>query len=128
MNTNPLDVGTAIRRRRRELDLSQAALADLAGLSQNYLSLVETGQRTPSLETLALVAESLHVPPSYLVLQAQLAAAERTPATAESVRDTDGKDQALAIARRMERVARELIRGQDEMRRTRKHRIGTSSS
>jgi transcriptional regulator with XRE-family HTH domain len=44
--------GRAIRRRRRELDLSQEELAERAELHRNYVSGIETGTRNPSLKIL----------------------------------------------------------------------------
>lgn len=40
--------GNAISTQREALNLSQAELAELAGVNQGYLSQVESGQRTPS--------------------------------------------------------------------------------
>ena len=44
--------GKAIRRRRRELDLSQEELAERAELHRNYISGIETGTRNPSLKNI----------------------------------------------------------------------------
>lgn len=40
--------GTTITAARAALGLTQAELAELAGVNKGYLSLVESGQRTPS--------------------------------------------------------------------------------
>lgn len=66
------EFGPILRRRRAELGLTQIELATLAGVTQNYLSLVESGHRQPSLETLAGLAAGLQVPPSYLITHAQI--------------------------------------------------------
>jgi transcriptional regulator with XRE-family HTH domain len=43
--------------------LSQAAVAEAAGVSVSYISMLERGQRSPPLETLEAVAKGLRVPP-----------------------------------------------------------------
>lgn len=53
--------------RRAELGLAQGAVAEAAGISQTSLSLIESGKQTPSLETLALLADSLHTTPAALL-------------------------------------------------------------
>ncbi len=49
-----------VRTRRK---LSQQAVADKAGLSVSYISMLERGVRVPPLETLEAVAKALGVPP-----------------------------------------------------------------
>jgi transcriptional regulator with XRE-family HTH domain len=53
--------GKAIRRRRRELDLSQEELAERAELHQTYISDVERGGRNPSLENVEKLANALGI-------------------------------------------------------------------
>lgn len=55
-------IGAEIRRQRKRQDMTMAMLADAAGLSQGMLSKIETGQTSPSLATLASLAEALAVP------------------------------------------------------------------
>ena len=53
---------------RRRLKLSQAELARMAGISRNYVSLIERGQaRNVSLKLIHALAESLGVNPSVLL-------------------------------------------------------------
>lgn len=52
-------LGRAIRRRRRERDLSQAALAARAGLSSNHLGEIERGQRDPKVGTVRKLLDAL---------------------------------------------------------------------
>ncbi len=50
-------LGEAIRRRRKELGITQPHLADLAMISTNTLYKLERGQGNPSLEVLVKLAE-----------------------------------------------------------------------
>src|SRR5690625_4734572 len=58
-------LGERIRQARREAGLSGVALAKLIDKSQPYVSDLERGQRTPSLETLCGLAAALGRPLSY---------------------------------------------------------------
>ncbi len=53
-------LGTRLKRSREAIDLSQGAFAKALGLSSEYISLLETGKRTPSLETLGKIASFLN--------------------------------------------------------------------
>lgn len=67
----------ALRTARKEAGLSQAALADKAGLTAPYISLIESGRRRPPTAPLIeRLAKALGVKPESL---AELAALERTP-------------------------------------------------
>ena len=59
---NPIDpaaIGARVRERRERLGLSQRALARRVGVSVAFVSCVERGERLPSLETLARLADCL---------------------------------------------------------------------
>lgn len=51
--------GEAVKARRRELDITQPHLAELAEISVNTLYKLEKGQGNPSLEVLTKLAEVL---------------------------------------------------------------------
>jgi transcriptional regulator with XRE-family HTH domain len=53
--------GRAVRKRRRELDLSQEELAERASLHRNYVSDIERGDRNPSLENICKLAKALDI-------------------------------------------------------------------
>jgi transcriptional regulator with XRE-family HTH domain len=58
-------LGTRLKRAREEINLSQGAFAKSLGLSSEYISLLESGKRTPSFETLQKVAGFLNKNISY---------------------------------------------------------------
>lgn len=65
---NYKELGFAIYRRRREKDLSQQDLATLAGISRNYVSIIERGDvNNISIEVLEKLAKVFGVEVSYLV-------------------------------------------------------------
>jgi len=53
-------LGTRLKKAREEVNLSQGAFAKALGLSSEYISLLESGKRTPSFETLQKVAGFLN--------------------------------------------------------------------
>ncbi len=61
-------VGARIRRRRVENGLTLARIAERTGLNIGYLSQVENDKASPSLETLASLAEALDVPIAWFLL------------------------------------------------------------
>jgi len=60
-------LGPRIRQRRKALGLTLQALCGRAGLSVGYLSQVERGNATPSLGTLAQIAQALNVGLEYFI-------------------------------------------------------------
>lgn len=72
----PVAFGLVLKRSRQAAGLSQEALGFEAGLSKNYISLLETGQRQPTLTSLLSLAQAVKQTPSALIddmqaLQAQ---------------------------------------------------------
>ena len=45
---------------RKQSGLSQCGVAEKSGISQNYYSTIETGERNPAVETAKKIAEALH--------------------------------------------------------------------
>ncbi len=60
-------VGPRIRRIRRDLDMSQEALADLAGYHRTQMTGLEWGERLPRLDTMIKLAGGLRVSPCVLI-------------------------------------------------------------
>ena len=66
-------VGAQVHRRRRERGLTLAQVAQATGLNVGYLSQVENDKASPSLETLAALAEALDVPIAWFLLEQSVA-------------------------------------------------------
>lgn len=54
-------IGSRVRRRRKELGLTQEQLAEMAAISTPFLGHIERGTRKCSVETLVHIAEALDV-------------------------------------------------------------------
>ena len=75
---NPKQIGNTVRRTRKKLGLTQAALGEKAGLRQETISLIESGNTSTRLETLLTVLAALD-------LELQIA-----PRSKQSSRDLEG--------------------------------------
>ncbi len=64
------DFSRFLRRRRDELELTQAEIAQACGLTEMSITLVEAGRRRLSLERVPRLAAALQVPPAELCLLA----------------------------------------------------------
>ena len=58
-----------VKQARKRAGLSQAEVADRAGLSGSYVSEIERGRGNPSVEALARIAETLGLRPYQLLLE-----------------------------------------------------------
>lgn len=63
--------GRVVRRQREAAGLSQELLAERAGLHRTYISLLERGQRNPSLEVIRAVAKGLGTTMAGLVAEVE---------------------------------------------------------
>ncbi|MEM9202624.1 MAG: helix-turn-helix transcriptional regulator [Actinomycetota bacterium] len=71
MASDPLEaLGSYIREQRRQAELSMRKLADLAGVSNPYLSQIERGLKRPSAEILQQIARALEVSAESLYVRA----------------------------------------------------------
>ena len=55
-------LGRRIKALRKAAGLTQAKLAEMTELSDNFIALLERGQRSPSIHTLTKIAVALDVP------------------------------------------------------------------
>ncbi|MDH6075620.1 helix-turn-helix domain-containing protein [Umezakia ovalisporum] len=67
-----LRFGLVVRRRRRELDLSQEKLAEKAEIHRTYISSIESGKCNVSLENIEKLAKALNVSISYLFINCEI--------------------------------------------------------
>lgn len=59
--------GAAVRRAREQRSIAQGVVADTAGISLTYLSLLERGENTPTLSVVFRICDALGVSPSELL-------------------------------------------------------------
>jgi transcriptional regulator with XRE-family HTH domain len=57
-----MKIGTAIRKLRRDRDLRQNDLANSIGITQSYLSGIEKGKKTPSVDVLSSISDYFKMP------------------------------------------------------------------
>ena len=60
-------IGERIRNRRRELRLTQEALAERANISVSFVGHLERAEKIPSVNTLARICDSMQVSLDYIV-------------------------------------------------------------
>ena len=82
--------GMTLQRCRHKAELSQELLAEKAGIDRTYVSLLERGLRTPTLQTIVEIAKALQVSPVDLV-----------SATMEETNETRRRDPNLRGRRRV---------------------------
>ena len=61
-------LGLRLKKRRRELSLTQERLAEYCDISSTYISHIETGIAKVSLEVLYRISVVLHVTPDYFLM------------------------------------------------------------
>jgi transcriptional regulator with XRE-family HTH domain len=59
-------VARNLKRLRKERELSQEELADLAGLNRNYIGMIERQENAATVDTLEELAKALEVEPARL--------------------------------------------------------------
>lgn len=62
-----MDIGQGIKAVRKNLDLTQEDFAELIGITQSYLSLIEKGNKKPHTTVLEAIAEKANTPMAVLM-------------------------------------------------------------
>ena len=88
-------VGARIRRRRQDRGLTLSALGAATGLNVGYLSQLENDKASPSLETLASLADALEVPIAWFLLDTSLPP-RVVRATERPTRSLEGRTGAMS--------------------------------
>lgn len=60
-----------VKRHRERRGLSRAALAEMAGLHQTYVGLLEREKRSPNLDTAKALADALGLPLARMIAEAE---------------------------------------------------------
>lgn len=87
--------GQALKLLRRYQGLNQSALAKTLGVSRSYISELESGNRTPSLDLLNRYADVFNIPTSSLVF------------FAEALQDEENRSSRLEMAKGV--IAKKII-------------------
>lgn len=87
------DLGEFIRSQRETASMSVRRLAEIADVSNPYLSQIERGLRRPSAEILQQIAKALKISVETLYVRAGILADATSPAT--GVREAIGSDTSL---------------------------------
>jgi transcriptional regulator with XRE-family HTH domain len=64
-----MDIGSTIRTIRKRKNITIAQICEETGLSQGFMSQVETNKTSPSISTLDQIASALNVPLAFLLLR-----------------------------------------------------------
>jgi transcriptional regulator with XRE-family HTH domain len=59
--------GDVLRELRKDANISQEELADMANLDRSYISILERGLKQPSLQTIFSLSNSLKITPSKFI-------------------------------------------------------------
>jgi len=60
-----------VKKHREKRKLSRAALAEMSGLHQTYIGLLERGERSPNLDTAKSIARALEISLGKLIAEAE---------------------------------------------------------
>lgn len=76
MNTDYKKLGIRIKAARESKKLTQEQLAEITGLTNNYISNIERTHSKPSIETLIKICNALETTPDYVLLDSIYASKE----------------------------------------------------
>ena len=71
MPYNSKALGLIIGTERVKKGMTQEQLSGLAGISRSHLAALESGQKSPKVETIWKIAEALSIKPSKLIMMAE---------------------------------------------------------
>ena len=108
MELNYAEVGGRVRDLRRARHLTQEALAEQCNISSPFLGHIERGTRKMSLETLAALSRTLHVPADELLFGPSGDAARALPRLLEGLSFRDAAQE-----ERFRAAVLALVRGMD---------------
>lgn len=91
-------IGNLIRTKRKELNLTQAQLAELIGSDEYYISAIETGKRRPGSKFLVSLSNALSIPiDSLLGLESNLVLHEQVSTLELKLQSLNAKDREMFI-------------------------------
>jgi transcriptional regulator with XRE-family HTH domain len=64
-------LGAVLRAKREKLDISQEELAERAGVDRTYISILERGLKSPTVETLERICAALGTLPERVIAEAR---------------------------------------------------------
>ena len=67
-----VEIGNAIRTRRKRIGISQEKLAELATVHRNYIGKIERGEQNMTIDSLVRLADAFGCKPSDLLIDANL--------------------------------------------------------
>jgi len=76
-----IQMGKRIKQRRKELHLTQEALAERIGISVSFMGHIERGSRIASLDTLLAICIALDVSMDFIIGRAEICFAQMLPDT-----------------------------------------------
>jgi transcriptional regulator with XRE-family HTH domain len=105
-----MSLGQRIRQKREALKLTQEQLAKNLGLTSQYISIIEQDKRSPSLSSLAKLAEELGVTIDYLVSGKEGAVLDLIPAIkADRTLDLEVRRSLIKLVRELRKAAGKAV-------------------
>lgn len=93
-----ITVGEFVKKRRTELNLTQAELAEKINSDACYISRIETGARKPTIDNLAALSNALNVSSDYLLgLNSNIVLHEQVSEMEKILRSLTDEDRNAAI-------------------------------
>ena len=91
-------IGNIIRKKRKEMKLTQAQLAELMGSDEYYISAIETGRRKPGSKFLVSLSNTLSIPiDSLLGIESNIVLHEQVSELEKSLQKLKPSDREMLI-------------------------------